>query len=60
MRRYHVLFKRNHEPVIAMALYANSPQDAAMLAEHEILEHFSNTKYDEVLVRNYFKTESED
>lgn len=59
MRRYHVLFKRNHESVMAMALYANSPQDAVMLAEHEILEHFSNTKYDEVLVRNYFKTESE-
>lgn len=53
MRRYHVLFKHNHETVMAMALYANSPQDAA------ILEHFSNTKYDEVLVRNYFKTESE-
>lgn len=33
--------------------------DFDMLAEHEILEHFSNTKYDEVLVRNYFKTESE-
>ena len=48
MRRYHVLFKRNHETVMAM------------LAEHEILEHFSNTKYNEVLVRNYFKTESED
>lgn len=59
MRRYHVLFKRNHETVMAMALYADSPPDAAMLAEHEILEHFSNTKYDEVLVRNYFKTESE-
>ena len=55
MRRYHVLLKRNHETVMAMALYANSPQDAAMLAEH-----FQNTKYDEVLVRNYFKTESED
>ena len=41
-----------------MALYANSPSDAAMLAEHEILEHFTNTKYDEVVVRNYFKTES--
>lgn len=54
MRRYHVLLKRNHETVMAMALYANSPQDAAMLAEH-----FQNTKYDEVLVRNYFKTESE-
>lgn len=60
MRRYHVLFKHNHEVVMAMALYANSPQDAAMLAENEILEHFTNTKYDEVLVCNHFKTESED
>lgn len=60
MRRYHVLFKHNHETAMAMALYANSPRDAAMLAEHEILKHFSNTKYDEVVVRKYFKTESED
>lgn len=57
MRRYHVLFKHNHETVMAMALYANSPQDAAMLAEHEIFRALF--KY-EILVRNYFKTESED
>lgn len=43
-----------------MALYANSPQDAAMIAEHQILEDLSNVRYDEIEVKNYFMTESED
>ena len=34
-------------------------EDAAMLAEHEILEHFSKTKYDEVLVRNYLRQKNQ-
>lgn len=59
MRRYHVLFKHNHETVMAMALYANSAPDAAMIAEHQILEDIPNVRYDEIEVKNYFKTESE-
>lgn len=60
MRRYHVFFKHNHKKVAAMALYANSPPDAAMIAEHQILEDLPNVRYDEVEVKNYFMTESED
>lgn len=42
-----------------MALYANSAPDAAMIAEHQILEDIPNVRYDEIEVKNYFKTESE-
>lgn len=42
-----------------MALYADSPPDAAMIAEHQILEDLPNVRYDEIEVKNYFMTESE-
>ena len=42
-----------------MALYADSPTDAAMIAEHQILEDLPNVRYDEIEVKNYFMTESE-
>lgn len=60
MRRYHVFFKYNHKKVAAMALYAVNPSDAALIAEHQLLEDLPNTRYDEIEVKNYFKTESED
>ena len=60
MRRYHIFFKCNHKKVAVMALYADSPADAAMIAEHQILEDLPNVRYDEIEVKNYFMTESED
>lgn len=50
MKKFYVLFRKNHRKVLAMSVYADSRESAAYNAEMKVAITLSNLKFDQIVV----------